>query len=190
MRVWQNFVSISRTLHAVGTPMTQNKIPIAIAATMVAAMWASISVAQARTSGDTCGMLRAVPPPPGPVSADVTSERDVSDLQSFLEGQDVPHFESAARRALGISDAEFQDFASQVGNTVLDGFEPKCGWPQAKDRQDWILTFTRPLFTSDGSAAIFAMSMFWPQHGGNGAICVGRKSSSGWATKCYSTWIT
>ena len=150
-----------------------------------------ISATCAQDSDDSCEILHAIPASSESQFVDVTNNTDVEDLERYLAGQATPRFQSFATKKLELSEYEFQDLASRAKGYPFDNFEPKCNWVRhAMDRQHTVLKFTRPLFSTDGKLAIVGVSRLWIHNGGNGGLCIVRKSQAGWEAKCAATWIT
>jgi len=149
------------------------------------------SAARAQDAIDSCEILHAIPATSETGFVDVTNNKDAEDLQRYITGKATPLFQSTTTKVLELADSELKDLASRAAGYSFGNFEPICNWAEhGKDRQSVVMKFTRPLLSSDGKLAIIGVSRMWTQRGGNGLLCVARKSPVGWTAKCTGTWIT
>ncbi|WP_260599815.1 hypothetical protein [Sphingomonas endolithica] len=104
----------------------------------------------------------------------------------------VPDY--AARRAL--TDLELADLASREDRYRSDAFKPLCDWlgephPHVDDEgHRMAVSYTSPIFSSDGGLALVEVSFREEGHFGYGSVCIVRAAGKTWSARCWPSWIT
>ncbi|GGB21818.1 hypothetical protein GCM10011380_09240 [Sphingomonas metalli] len=97
---------------------------------------------------------------------------------------------------LPLSRHGFDDLVAEAKRYDFPNFKPACAWQGSPgprvdgEGTPTFVSFTSPIFSSDGRLAILQVSFRIQGWGGHGEICVVRQHRRGWRARCRAGWMT
>lgn len=100
------------------------------------------------------------------------------------------------RARLALDVGEFEDLAAREGQYDRVAFQPRCDW-QGKavrmideERHPIVVSFTNPIFSTNGRLALVEASFMTQGRFGYGMLCIARTTGGAWSAHCQDSWIS
>lgn len=141
-------------------------------------------------SPNACPVLEAA------YTAAISSRRPAApvDVRPSSRSLELERFVPDYVTRMALEPGEFEDLVSRDHSGEGTPFQPDCRWdgaptPAPHEHEMWV-SFTHPLFSTDGRLALVEVSFFESGGWGFGQMCIVRRSDAGWSARCLESWIS
>ncbi|QQV78442.1 hypothetical protein H5J25_07315 [Sphingomonas aliaeris] len=100
------------------------------------------------------------------------------------------------RVKMGLSKKEYDDLIVQEASYGSADFRPSCSWKgiagpaQDAEGHATFVSFTTPIFSTNGRLAVVETSFLERKDFGHGLVCIVRLKDKNWTARCLPGWIS
>ena len=144
------------------------------------------------TAAETCKVLEAA----YTVASGSKVPAYPTDVRPLSHPLELRKFVPDYKARMPLDRREFDDLASREDAYKVAEFQPRCvptasPSPRKDDEgHDQFVSFTNPIFSTDGALALVEVSFREKVRFGYGMLCVVRRAKGGWTARCLQSWIT
>lgn len=149
-----------------------------------------------------CAVLHAIPYGMGVANMRISQTGDIQEVsvRRMLDGPRPPRGRLDFNwSAIRLTDDERDDLIANSAKVTVTPFAPDCDWNVVTDSQRPYVSFTNPIFTSDGTIAlvgVIRVPKLTPGRpppvslGVTGGVCAVRRIGQAWTARCAATWTS